>query len=79
MKKRIVSLFLAVLMVLTASVTVFASDEHDDLTVGASVKASVAGKNGYTDSAMAVVSDPTTAKYDFVCTLDMSVVNAKFK
>ena len=79
MKKRIVSLFLAVLMVLTASVTVFASDEHDDLTVGASVKASVAGKNGYTDSAMAVVSDPTAAKYDFVCTLDMSVVNAKFK
>lgn len=44
MKKRIVSLFLAVLMVLTASVTVFASDEHDDLTVGASVKVSVAGK-----------------------------------
>ena len=79
MKKRIVSLFLAVLMVLTASVTVFASDEHDDLTVGASVKVSVAGKNGYTDSAMAVVSDPAEAKYDFVCTLDMSVVNAKFK
>lgn len=79
MEKRIVSLFLAVLMVLTASVTVFASDEHDDLTVAASVKASVAGKNGYTNSAMTVVADPTEAKYDFQCTLDMSVVNAKFK
>lgn len=75
MKKRIVSLFLAVLMVLSTSIVAVAADA--DLPIGAELRVALSGQTINKTSATAVVSTATDASFDFACTVDLQSVRDK--
>ena len=75
MKKRIVSLFLAVLMVLSTSIVAVAADA--DLPIGADLRVALSGQTINKTSATATVSTATDAAFDFACTVDMTSVRAE--
>ena len=75
MKKRIVSLFLAVLMVLSTSIVAVAADA--DLPIGAELRVALSGQTINKTSATATVSTATDAAFDFACTVDMTSVRAE--
>lgn len=75
MKKRIVSLFLAVLMVLSTSIVAFA--ETVDLPIDAELRVALSGQTINQTSATATVSTAAAASFDFACKVDMTGVYAE--